>query len=313
MVRIWKEVMRERSSCVSQKWQKERAASVGVRPVRRDQHQKVRQKRRVWWPDEDVMAVLIDGDHNPASSIGAIQSVAERLGPLSLQWVYGNWASGYLKPWQQVLSSHRLEARRLRRGTFGKNGADIALTVDAMLLYGEGVRKFVLVASDSDYTPLVEALCALGCSVLVIGKTSTPLALQQAASAFRLIDHSVVPERQVPVYTRPFSARDIVLPQADTVLEHDSASDETTFVPKEDSSEQVKRWVLEQLASYEPAPYSWVQVPRFRDVLRIEFSFRPKAHGYKHLMALLEAFPDVFELRFSHGQAFVHEVRRVEG
>lgn len=297
---------------MSQKWQRERAASLGVRSVQHDQHHESRQKRRVYWPDEDSVALLIDGDHMPAHSIGQFQSLAERLGPLPLQWVYGNWSAGCLKSWQQVLSSHRLEARRLRRGTFGKNGADIALTVDAMLLYGEGVRKFVLVASDSDYTPLVEALCALGCSVLVIGKTSMPLALQQAASAFRLIDDAV-PERQVPVYTRPFSARDIVLPQADTVLEHDSASDETTFVPKEDSSEQVKRWVLERLASYEPAPYSWVQVPRFRDVLRIEFAFRPKAHGYKHLMALLEAFPDVFELRFSHGQAFVHEVRRVEG
>ena len=86
-----------------------------------------------------------------APSIGLFQSLAERLGPLPVQWVYGNWPAGNLKPWQQVLDTHRLEERECGFVALGKNAADITLTRDMMLLYAEGIRKFVLVASDSDY------------------------------------------------------------------------------------------------------------------------------------------------------------------
>ncbi len=305
--------MRERSSCVSQKWQQERAAALGIHPVQRDKHHESRKKRRVWWPDEDSVALLIDGDHMPAQSMSLFQSYAERLGPLPLHWVYGNWAAGYLKSWQQILRDYRLEARHCRPVAFGKNGADIALTVDAMLLYDEGVRKFVLAASDSDYTPLVETLRALDCIVMVIGKASTPLALQQAASAFRLID-SAAPERQVPVvYERARAAHAVVLPQADRIVPSDAAPEEAMPLQPGAAPEQVEQWVLQRLKEYESTPHGWVQVPGFYDALRSLFQFRPKDYRYKDIITLLRSFPETFELRPYQEQVHIHEVRQVKG
>jgi len=305
--------MCERSICVSQKWQKERTTSLGVRPVQCDQHRKSRKKHHIRWPDEDSVALLIDGDHMPAPSIGLFQSLAERLGPLSLQWVYGNWAAGYLKSWQQVLSDHRLEARECGSVTPGKNAADITLTRDMVLLYTEGIRTFVLVASDSDYTPLVSWLCTQGCLVVVIGKATTPRALQQAASTFHRIDHLALPERLVPVYERSRPAQPVVLPQAHCVVPSNATPGEATHLLPEASPAQVKQWVLERLTVYETSPYGWVPVPGFRDTLRKEVQFRPKDHTYKDIMTLLKAYPEAFELRPSPGRDVVHEVRRVQG
>ena len=64
---------------MSWKWHSQRAASLGVRPVQLDKHSATRQKHRVWWPDENAVALLIDADHMPAQSIGLFQSLAERL------------------------------------------------------------------------------------------------------------------------------------------------------------------------------------------------------------------------------------------
>ena len=297
---------------MSWKWQKQRAISLGVHPIQPDQHYEARQKQRVSWPDEDAVAVLIDGDHTPASSIGLVQSLAERLGTLSLQWVYGNWAAGYLRSWQQILFNHRLEAVACESVTPGKNAADIAVTRDSMLLYMKGIRKFVLVASDSDYTPLVSWLCTHGCIVIVIGKAQTPLALQRVASAFHRIDHGVLPERLVPVYTRSRAAHAIVPPQADRVVPSDALPEEAMPLQPGASSTQVRQWVLQRLREYETTPSGWVQVPPFRDVLRSRFGFRPKDYQYKDIMGVLKAFPEAFELRLSSGHDAIHDVRRVK-
>ena len=292
------------------KWKHQRNTSLGVRSVHSNENGEAWMKQRISWPDELSVALLIDGDHMPAQSIGLFQSYAERLGPLPIQWVYGNWSAGYLKPWQQVLASHRLEARECSPVTPGKNTADISLVVDAMDLYAEGIRKFVLVASDSDYTPLVSRLCTKGCLVAVIGKASTPRALQQAANAFHLIDHLVVPERLVSVYEQPFSTKSVVLSPADRVVGHDSPSEKTTHLQTDAPPIQVKQWLLERLMSYETTPNAWVQIPGFGSFLWMQFHFRAKEQGYKNITVLLKAFPDVFELRACKEHA---QVRRVQG
>lgn len=223
--------MKKGAFFVTWKWQKERAASLGVRSVQHNQHHETRQKHRISWCDEDAVALLIDADNMQAHSIGLFQSLAERLGSLPVQWVYGNWYAGNLKPWQQVLATHRLEKRKCGSMAYGKNAADITLTRDTMLLYAEGIRKFVLVASDSDYTPLVSWLCMQGCLVVVIGKANTHHALQQAASAFHLLDHLVLSERLVPVYERLHATRTVVLSRVDRVIGHAFRSEEAMSVP----------------------------------------------------------------------------------
>ena len=78
------------------------------------------------------------------------------------------------------------------------------------------------------------------------------------------------------------------------------------------SHEQLKVWILEELSSYEPSLYAWVQVPQFwSHLVRYKSSFKPKAYGYKNILILLQAFSELFQLRPYKGQEHVHEVRRV--
>ncbi len=107
------------------------------------------------------------------------------LGTVNPRCVYGDWSSPYLRGWGSILTLYSLEARHHGSvASSGKNATDIALVVDAMLLYSTGFRRFSLVATDSDYTPLVKVLRSRGCFVMVLGMSMTPQALQKASSVF---------------------------------------------------------------------------------------------------------------------------------
>jgi NYN domain/OST-HTH/LOTUS domain len=190
-----------------------------------------------------------------------------------------------------ILASHRLEPRHHGQVAAGKNATDIALVVTVMHLYMQGLRKFCIVASDSDYTPLVAFLCDQGCLIMIIGNATTPKVLQEACSVFVEI---------------PSSQAGSTSKSMQTSLEREELSAKM-------SHEHLKVWVLEALLSYEPSPYAWVQVPQFWNFLvRYRSSFKPKAYGYKNIRILLEAFPELFQVRPYKGQENVHEVRRVK-
>ena len=95
--------------------------------------------------------------------------------------------------WQEIAPRYGLEQRHHGRTTPSKNATDIALVVDAMdILYSGAIEHFCLVASDSDYTPLVLRLRSAGCQMLGIGKPTTPLALQTACTEFVSTDRAAV-------------------------------------------------------------------------------------------------------------------------
>jgi hypothetical protein len=270
------------------------------------QEELIRRDYPVQWPEgaELVVAVLIDGENTTPKSIGFIQSRAERLGALRVQHVHGNWSSGSLHGWEQVLSSHRLVPYHHKPVAVGKNATDIALVVDAMQLYSLGMRQFCIYASDSDYTPLIEFLCTQGCLVVVMGKPTTPHSLRRACSVF--VDISVT-------HTSSRLGNDMSFSQVKTASIQMHGSLEGAILPAGSSREQLKAWILEQLSSYEPSPYAWVHVLRFREYLtRSNPTFKPKTYGFKNILVLLQAFPESFELRPYQGKIHEHEVRRVE-
>jgi len=253
-------------------------------PIKRDQ------------PDETNVVVVIDGENTSSKSIGFIQSHAERMGALLVQIVLGNWSSGCLHGWESLLTSHRLEPRHHGQVAAGKNATDIDLTVTVMHLYSCGIRKFCIVASDSDYTPLVEFLCAQGCLIMGIGNATTPSALQDACSVF------------IPLVTSHGSS----CSQEGSTSKMMPIPLASEIILARMSQGELKVWLLEELSSYEPAPFTWVQVSQFwNHLVRSKSSFKPKAYGYKNIRGVLQASPEVFQLRPYKGRENVYEVRRV--
>lgn len=140
------------------------------------------QQKRTQDVREQALALFIDGENMAAHFAPAILAEAKKHGRVKLRRVYGDWSNAGLRPWQQALTQCGL--RPVHTATPQKNAADIALTVDAMEAYFQGIRVYCLVSGDGDYTPLVHWLMEHGCFVLIIGPPVTPLTLQCAGSAF---------------------------------------------------------------------------------------------------------------------------------
>lgn len=276
---------------------------------------KNRQKRRakytkrhqlVSWSEKSDSVLLIDGENISFRYMAFIQSKVLQFGTLKHRRVYGNWSTGHLKGWETILTLYSLEVRHYGPVASGKNATDIALVVDALLLHstGTGTRKYFLAAADSDYTPLVEALCSRGCFVMVLGSSTTPLALRKASTVFVELP-SLDPQTLTP--QRAYSKS-----KEEAISRQRLPSPQRTPQKARITQNQLCTWIREGLISFNASPYAWVQVPRFEKYLtRLDPAFNPKTYGYKNMLALLRAFPGVFRLRPYRGNAQVYEVQRV--
>lgn len=137
------------------------------------------------------IALLIDADNTPVAKLDHILSNYDSI---AVKRAYGNWSKPCLKNWEPVLQRHGIRAVQQFDCTPGKNATDIALTVDAMdLLHSGRYDTFILVASDSDYTPLALRLRESGAEVIGIGKAGAPAAYVTACNAFRTLEGFTAP------------------------------------------------------------------------------------------------------------------------
>jgi uncharacterized protein (TIGR00288 family) len=132
---------------------------------------------------KNVVALLIDGENMSAKQIEQILAEAEKLGEVTIRRIYGNWDR--LAHWKNAAFQYALEIMHCIKVASHKNGSDIALVVGAMdLFYNRQIKHFCIVASDSDYTPLIQHLCRGGCEVLGMGRSQTSKSMQSACSRF---------------------------------------------------------------------------------------------------------------------------------
>jgi hypothetical protein len=70
----------------------------------------------------------------------------------------------------------------------GKNTVDICLAIDALdILHERAARNFVIVSTDSDFTPLAHRLRRAGCGVLGMGRSETTDRFRMACTEFHVI------------------------------------------------------------------------------------------------------------------------------
>ncbi len=99
--------------------------------------------------------------------------------------IYGDWASHGLSSWKTTLLENAVTPKQQFAYTTGKNATDSAMIIDAMdILYTGKTDGYVLVSSDSDFTPLAIRLRESGMYVIGIGEEKTPKAFVQACDKF---------------------------------------------------------------------------------------------------------------------------------
>jgi uncharacterized protein (TIGR00288 family) len=138
-------------------------------------------------PEEPIsrLAVLIDADNVPASSIDEILTEVSRFGEATVKRIYGDFTAGPSSSWNEVLQEYAIKPVQQFAYTPRKNATDIALVIDAMdLLYTRNFDGFCLVSSDSDFTGLATRIREEGLTVLGIGEEKAPSAFRKACDKF---------------------------------------------------------------------------------------------------------------------------------
>ncbi|MEL6268391.1 MAG: NYN domain-containing protein [Chloroflexota bacterium] len=235
-----------------------------------------------------ALALLIDGDNAEAKLLPQILAEVSKYGTAIIRRVYGDWEQTQMKSWKEVLHTHALKPVQQFRYTTGKNATDIALVIDAMdILHTSEVGGFCIVSSDSDYTRLAIRIREQNLFVLGIGRRLTPSPFVSACNVF--------------VYT-------------ENLKQNDSASPDGTA---EDASLKRSGKKHKQMISLFDRAFDiavqdsgWAHLGAMGNALhQIDPGFDPRTYGHKQLSQLMEAHPDIFDVRKSGPNKTVYYIR----
>lgn len=136
------------------------------------------------------IAVLVDSDNTQLAKLEKVMREISTFGRVIVKRAYGNWKKDTLKNWEDELK--RLAIKPVQQFDYvsGKNATDMAIVIDAVDLLHTGVYDaFVLVASDSDYTPIAIKLRESGVCVIGVGEKKTPEAFRNACDEFIYLEN----------------------------------------------------------------------------------------------------------------------------
>jgi len=140
--------------------------------------------------DLQSIVMLIDADNTKPGKLEAIIREISANGRIVVKRAYGNWKKDNLKNWEEELKRLAINAIQQFDYVAGKNATDMALVIDALdLLYRDIYDAFVIVASDSDYTPLAIKLHESGVYVMGVGEKKTPEAFRNACDEFIYLEN----------------------------------------------------------------------------------------------------------------------------
>ena len=136
------------------------------------------------------IAVVIDADNTQLSKIGDVLREISTHGRIVVKRAYGNWRKDSLKNWESEIKRLAIKAEQQFDYVSGKNATDMALVIDTIeLLYSKIYDAFVIVSSDSDYTPLAIKLHESGVYVMGVGEKKTPESFRNACDEFIFLEN----------------------------------------------------------------------------------------------------------------------------
>lgn len=265
------------------------------------------------------IAVVIDADNTRLSKMADILREISTRGRIVVKRAYGNWRKDTLKNWETPIKGLAIKAEQQFDYVSGKNATDMALVIDTIeLLHTNIYDAFVIVSSDSDYTPLAIKLHESGVYVMGVGEKKTPVSFRNACDEFLFLENisAVVetpqagavpaPAEEKPAKTESGGAADKAdaaaskqpaegkpasesRPAEDTAARADA--DET------DSIEEIHALLRKAYDTYQDED-GYVYVATAGHFLkRTKPDFDCRTYGYTKLSQLLRAFPKKYELK----------------
>ena len=139
------------------------------------------------------IAVVIDADNTQISKLEDVFHEISTRVRIVVKRAYGNWHKPALKNWGEIIKRLAIKAEQQFDYVSGKNATDMALVIDTIeLLYTNLYDAFVIVSSDSDYTPLAIKLREAGVYVMGVGEQKTPVAFRNACDEFLFLETALL-------------------------------------------------------------------------------------------------------------------------
>ena len=133
----------------------------------------------------DTVAILYDIENAPIEMLQYTIDKAQRYQPCRMI-VVSDWeAHPEQKRWDRLMGYPDFTFRQISRTFYGKNSLDSALYDAAQILYQEGVRKYFIITTDSDFVRIAESLNAEDPSYIIgVGTKQASEDLRNAYNEF---------------------------------------------------------------------------------------------------------------------------------
>ncbi|EKU71547.1 NYN domain-containing protein [Selenomonas sp. F0473] len=133
----------------------------------------------------DTVAILYDIENAPIEMLRYTIDKAQRYQPCRMI-VVSDWeAHPEQKRWDRLMQYPDFTFRQISRTFYGKNSLDSALYDSAQILYQEGVRKYFIITTDSDFVRIAESLNAQDPSYIIgVGTKQASEDLRNAYNEF---------------------------------------------------------------------------------------------------------------------------------
>lgn len=235
------------------------------------------------------IVLLVDADNTQLSKLEAVIREISTHGRIIVKRAYGNWKKDALKNWENELK--RLAIKPVQQFDYvsGKNATDMALVIDAIdLLHSDIYDAFVMVASDSDYTPLAIKLHESGVYVFGVGEKKTPEAFRNACDEFVFLENLNKKEE---------------VPAKKAAKQQESVSEECE--ENDDGLEEVHSLLKIASDKYQDDA-GYVNVSSAGTFIkRTKPDFDVRTYGFVKLPEFLQAFPEKYRIKKYPGKGTV--------
>ena len=257
------------------------------------------------------MVLLVDADNTQLSKLEAVIEEVSLHGRIIVKRAYGNWKKDTLKNWEPELKRLAIKAEQQFDYVAGKNATDIALVIDAMHLLYRGIYDaFVIVASDSDYTPLALDLHESGVYVIGVGEAKTPESFRNSCDDFIYLENlNDEPDeggadkedegepKDARVEKKAASKADDA--KGGTQKPAQKNGDEKLRQPGKNAMKKVHALLRLAWDKYQDAE-GYVNIGAAGSYIkRARPDFDVRSYGYHKLPQLIEAFPDRYNFKTS--------------
>ena len=244
------------------------------------------------------MVLLIDADNTQLSKLEAVIEEVSLHGRIIVKRAYGNWKKDTLKNWETELKRLAIKAEQQFDYVTGKNATDIALVIDAMHLLYRGIYDaFVIVASDSDYTPLALDLHESGVYVIGVGELKTPESFRNSCDDFIYLENlNDEPEEPVAEKEKASAKEDA---KGGAQKQAQKNGEEKLRQPGKNAMKKVHALLRLAWDKYQDAE-GYVNIGAAGSYIkRARPDFDVRSYGFHKLPQLIEAFPDRYIFKTS--------------